>query len=98
MTTKRTVANVFGTALHQVEQIGSKQLYIVRKSSGSYLVSYTTIVGKFIFADDLHNNKWHLTAHKYSVTTSKQMTQFKRLYPNHVVVDAIITESYGEAK
>jgi hypothetical protein len=90
MTTKHDVANRFGVALHQVEQVGSKQLFKVRMHSGSYLVSYTTIVGKYIFRE----NKWHLTGYKYSPTTSKQLTMFKRENPNYVVIAQEITEAY----
>lgn len=65
MITKQTRKDLFKT--DSVEQIGSKQLFIV---NGTALVSYTTIVGK------LMEDTWYLSTEKYSVTTTKQCTQF----------------------
>lgn len=62
----------------QYEQIGSKQLFICSNPIGMYkskiLVSYRTVVGYY----DAVQCTWILTKHKYSVTTSKQLTQFAR--------------------
>lgn len=54
----------------EVEQMGRKQLFIVRFSTYKLLVSYYTIVGY------RSQGSWLLTTAKYSSTTSKQLTQF----------------------
>jgi hypothetical protein len=67
--TKKDVQARFGG---KVEQVGSKQLFVVTQPSRQILVSYLTIVGYKYPA----NNVWLLTKTKYSTTTSKQLTQF----------------------
>jgi len=73
MITKTCIQSQFNVSSDRVKQIGNKQLFIVDcPQQGRVLVSYRTIVGKFI------NDTWHLTTQKYSVTTSKQLTMFAR--------------------
>lgn len=72
--TKNDVANYYEVNLSSVEQIDSKQLFVV----GVNLISYLTVVGRY--NPDIQ--AWELTDYNYSVTTSRQLTQFKRL--NHI--------------
>lgn len=86
--TKKDVANQFGLPVAAIEQIGSKQLFIVDAAnfedcfdSGTkkyynvrLLVSYRTIVGICKFGE------WQITSEKFSPTTSKQLTQFLNSY------------------
>jgi len=65
--TKEQVKAQFGGT---VEQVGSKQLFIVTYPSYRILVSYYTIVGYKA------SGCWLLTTAKYSKTTSRQLTQF----------------------
>jgi hypothetical protein len=61
----------YNVAPNMVRQVSSKQLFIVDTSYlGRLLVSYKTTIGVF------HNGIWYITTKKYSVTTSKQTTQF----------------------
>ncbi len=50
-----------------VKQVSSKQLFVVNDNT---LVSYRTVVGKLL------DRTWYITNEKYSVTTTKQCTQF----------------------
>lgn len=71
----------------QHEQLGCKQLFICsqlkhQRSDNKYssiLVSYHTVVG---YSHHTHpvplNGKWVLTKYKYSLTTSRQLSQFAR--------------------
>lgn len=79
--TRKDIANQFGVTMDMVEQVGSKQLFIVkvqnsvdkwsyRSINDTILVSYHTIIG--VQRDGL----WYITDKRYSVTTSKQTTQF----------------------
>lgn len=83
--TKEKVATLFNIPTEHVSQVGSKQLFLATIRGELYIVSYLTIVGKF----DRVSNKWLITSHKYSPTTSKQLTLFKR--ENHEVVEGEIT-------
>lgn len=56
----------------KVEQLGSKQLFVVTFPTYQLLVSYLTIIGY------RSQGTWLLTTAKYSPTTSKQLTQFAR--------------------
>jgi len=85
--TKEKVATVFNIPTKHVTQVKSKQLFLASIQGEIYVVSYLTIVGKF----DRVSNKWLITSHKYSPTTSKQLTLFKRENPNHEVVEGEIT-------
>ena len=76
--TKKSIANKFSPCT--VEQLGSKQLFIVDKGSYCLLVSYYTAIGYRLAGD----NCWTLTAQKYSATTSKQTTWFSRNYNSQV--------------
>jgi len=67
--TKRDIQNRFGG---EVNQVASKQLFVVTFPTYQLLVSYLTIVG---YRSD---KTWLLTKAKYSSTTSKQLTQFSR--------------------
>jgi hypothetical protein len=71
MTTRKDIALQFGLPLEAVEQIGSQQLFKV-DCTVSLLVSYRTIVGIYHTAD----SEWKLTSKKYSVTTTRQLSQF----------------------
>ena len=62
---EKKVSDVFRGA--EVSQIDGKQLFIV---SGDLLVSYLTIIGLKV------GDKWLVTTKKYSITTSRQTTQF----------------------
>ena len=68
--TKQDIARHYGIELSDVKQINSKQLFIADIDNGTVLISYYTIVGKRIAGI------WYLTGQKYSVTTSRQLTQF----------------------
>ena len=85
--TKEKVATVFNIPTKHVTQVKSKQLFLASIQGELYVVSYLTIVGKF----DSVSNKWLITSHKYSPTTRKQLTLFKRENPNHEVVEGEIT-------
>jgi hypothetical protein len=65
--TKKDIQARFGG---KVEQVGSKQLFIVMYPTYQVLVSYRTVVGY------RSQGGWLLTTAKYSPTTSKQLTQF----------------------
>ncbi len=54
----------------EINQVGSKQLFIVTYPTYQLLVSYLTMVGY------RSQGNWLLTTAKYSTTTSKQLTQF----------------------
>ena len=60
---------------HSVEQVGSKQLFIVYTGYGKALVlSYDTIIG--VYSDDT----LFLTTEKYSHTTSRHCSELSRMY------------------
>jgi hypothetical protein len=65
--TKQAIKALFGG---EVQQVGSKQLFVVTYPTYKLLVSYRTIVGY------RSEGTWLLTKAKYSTTTSKQLTQF----------------------
>ena len=65
--TKQAIKALFGG---EVEQEGSKQLFVVTYPTYKLLVSYRTVVGY------RSQGSWLLTTAKYSTTTSKQLTQF----------------------
>jgi hypothetical protein len=65
--TKQAIKALFGG---EVQQVGSKQLFVVTYPTYQLLVSYRTIVGY------RSEGTWLLTKAKYSTTTSKQLTQF----------------------
>ena len=69
--TKKDLKNRFNT-ISGIEQIGNKQLFTATIDGKYVLISYYTIVGIF----DSVNWEWLITTEKYSVTTSKQLTQF----------------------
>ena len=60
-------------AYDEIKQIGSKQLFIVNKGLTQYLFSYYTVI-----ASREIGQVWIVTTKKYSVTTSKQITQYLR--------------------
>lgn len=61
-----------------VQQVASKQLFIVQLTNIRILVSYKTIVGKYTYSPDHGYYVWLLSRYKYSSTTSKQLSQFSR--------------------
>jgi hypothetical protein len=65
--TKQAIKALFGG---EVEQEGSKQLFVVTFPTYQLLVSYRTIVGY------RSEGTWLLTKAKYSITTARQLTQF----------------------
>jgi hypothetical protein len=67
-----------------VEQVKSMQLFIV---NNNILVSYKTVIG---ILDN--NDCWYITNRKYSKTTSRQITVFKRSN-YHVIVDDEVIDS-----
>lgn len=69
---KKDVAKAFNVSLDKVQQIGSKQLFIVYLEDINLLVSYLTAVGIFIPV----NRTWYITKCKYSPTTSRQIKMF----------------------
>jgi hypothetical protein len=73
--TLSTIRSMYPTYSYH-ERVGRKQLFVVSASAHptqpqQLLVSYRTIVGKM--GED---GVWILTRHKYSSTTSKQLSQF----------------------
>ena len=70
--TRKDLANRLGIPLDSIEQVDSKQLFIIYGHMADYLVSYYTIVG---FRPS-GNKVWKITTMKYSPTTSKQLNQF----------------------
>jgi hypothetical protein len=65
--TKKDIQIAYNVAPNMVEQIASKQLFIVDTSYlGRLLVSYKTTIGAF------HNGLWVITSKKYS----RQVNQF----------------------
>jgi hypothetical protein len=65
--TKQDIKALFGG---EVQQEGSKQLFVVTYPNYQLLISYRTMVGY------RSEGSWLLTKAKYSTTTSKQLTQF----------------------
>lgn len=82
MITLKDVKYFFNT--QNVSQVKSMQLFIVNYN---LLVSYKTIMGVL---DD--NDCWYITSRKYSSTTSKQTTVFKRSNYHVIVDDSIIDD------
>lgn len=72
--TKTELANILNIDKSMIEQVGSKQLFVVRRSLNKELYSYRTKVGYSELVDGIV--VWKLTTTKYSPTTSKQLTQF----------------------
>lgn len=81
MITVKDVKYKFNT--QNVSQVCSMQLFVV---NGNLLVSYKTIIGVLD-----KNDCWHISNKKYSSTTSKQTTIFKR-NNYHVIVDDTIVD------
>ena len=70
--TIKDICNTFKVSSDKVRQVNSMQLFIVDTCHGRKLVSYKTIVGRFV------NNTWEFTNKKYDQTTSRQLSIFKR--------------------
>jgi len=68
--TRAQVASYFGIDLTDVEQHGAKQLFTIQYKGTQCLVSYYTIIGVY------RHGTWYVTRHKYSRTTSKQVSQW----------------------
>ena len=80
--TIQTIMNQFNVARDKVKQVKSMQLFIVDSHRyGRILVSYQTIIGIY----DFNNCTWYITKEKFSVTTSKQTTQFINSIYNPVI-------------
>ena len=71
----------FDVRRDKIKQFNSCQLFIVDTSYGRILVNYRTIIGIY----DVNNCTWYITKEKYSVTTSKQTSQFINSIYNPVV-------------
>jgi hypothetical protein len=68
-----TYISYFKTRYPYVEQVGAKQMAIIRDSRDiNILFSYYTPVGC------KPNDVWYITNRRYSVTTSKQISLFSR--------------------
>jgi len=72
--TKTELANILNIDKSMIEQVGAKQLFVVRRSLNKELYSYRTKVGYSELIDGIV--VWKLTTTKYSPTTSKQLSQF----------------------
>lgn len=70
--TIKDIMNNFTVKRDKVKQVKSQQLFIVDLIGGRVLISYYTVVGIF------HNSIWYIDERKYSVTTTKQVSQFRR--------------------
>jgi hypothetical protein len=70
--TIKDITNNFNVQRDKVKQVKSQQLFIVDLIGGRVLISYYTVVGLF------HNSTWFIDERKYSVTTTKQVNQFRR--------------------
>jgi hypothetical protein len=73
MIKKTDIKNLFNNKNLYVEQHGAKQLFTVYDDNRIYLLSYKTIIGY------LDRGTWIFDNHKYSRTTSKQLSYFKNL-------------------
>lgn len=72
--TKTELANILNIDSSMIEQVGAKQLFVVRRSLNKELYSYRTKVGYSELVDGVV--VWKLTTTKYSPTTSKQLSQY----------------------
>jgi hypothetical protein len=79
--TIKDIKSIFNT--NTVDQVKSMQLFIV---NNNILVSYRTIIGMLD-----NNDCWHITNKKYSSSTSRQTSRFKR-HNYHVIVDDIVVQ------
>lgn len=79
--TKKDIAKSFNVSLDNVEQVQSKQLFIVYTSNAKLLVSYYTVIGVYEF----NHCAWYITKEKYSTTTSRQITTFRNSIANPVI-------------
>lgn len=73
--TKQHIANQLGIDVCNVEQVGSKKLFVVRRDNYKELYSYFTKVGETCFAKDFEAC-WLLTTKNYTQATSRQLTEF----------------------
>lgn len=72
----------FNVKRDKIKQFNSCQLFIVDSPMyGRILVSYQTIIGIY----DFNNCTWYITKEKFSVSTSKQTSQFINSIYNPVV-------------
>ena len=69
--TKTEITHRFNN-ITDIQQIDNKQLFTATVNNRRILISYYTIVGIY----DFTNSEWLITTEKYSITTSKQLTQF----------------------
>ena len=82
MITKKDVKYKFNT--QNVSQVCSMHLFVVNYN---LLVSYKTIIGVLD-----NNDCWHITNRRYSITTSRQTSIFKRSNYHVIVDDNIIDD------
>lgn len=84
MTTIKDIKNRFFN-YDSVEQVKSKQLFLVHYPSYSLLVSYRTIIGIAIA-----NEPYQITTEKFSQTTSHQVAYFRNNYDSVMVEPATL--------
>lgn len=77
--TIKEIANLFNVSSETVEQIGSKQLFIISLKGKQYLISYRTIIGLV----NAETNTLVLTGEKFSVTTSRHKSELLKMYANY---------------
>jgi hypothetical protein len=92
--TKTTIQYLTGRPLTDIEQIGAKQLFIVSYPRYRLLYSYKTIIGINLLSGD--NMGWKITLKKYSLTTTKQISQFP--YPNKRIEQSLLEQMINEAR
>ena len=85
MSIKSDIKRIFQT--NDVRQYDSKQLFLV---DGNKLVSYKTIIGRFV------GGTWYITNKRYSVTTSRHKSFFAKQTSFPVVyVDVLPSDDHG---
>lgn len=89
--TKKIIAELTGSPINQIEQVGSKQLFIVGdyKVKGNlsseliaeFAYSYRTIIG----VRPRTSSTWFITSKKFSITTSRHQSELKKMYKPNVI-------------
>jgi hypothetical protein len=79
MITKKTIENITGIAADNIEQVGSKQFFIVPKGNINLVYSYVTIIGY-----SLNGEKYIMTDRNYSNATQTHKKHFKHQLIPHV--------------
>lgn len=79
-TLKERIQYIYGVTAKDIEQEQSQNLFVVTMKGKRYLISYTTIIG-------VELDKWHFTTERYSSTTSRQLSGFKKGLARHEYID-----------